>query len=65
MIKSALDKIAKLNSIISPEKDTKTKSDLVKLDNVGLYDPVRYLKGVGPRISALLSRRKVERIEDL
>lgn len=65
IINSALQSIVKLNNNFA-EKNIPTESTETKNKNdIRLSDPVRYLKGVGPRISELLTKKDIHCIEDL
>jgi len=66
IVNRILDKIAKLNNKVpsvanftSEIKEPKNKTQ------IKLSDPVRYLKGVGPRISDILSKKDIQIVEDL
>jgi len=66
IVNSALEVIAKLSNKvrvtddIPPDKNKSNNKNEIKLS-----DPVRYIKGVGPRISDLLSKKEIHIVEDL
>jgi len=66
IINSALEHIAKLNNKVSSKINPPHNTNYHKTaSKIQLKDPVRYLKGVGPRISDLLSKKEIKNVEDL
>ncbi len=66
IVNRILDKLAKLNNKVPPV--TNFTSEIKEPKNktqIKLSDPVRYLKGVGPRISDILSKKDIQIVEDL
>ncbi len=65
IINSALQHIVNLNNSCSSQSNSTQSQEKDSKGELNLSDPVRYLKGVGPRISELLSKKDIQCIEDL
>ena len=66
IVNRILDKLAKLNNKVPPVANfTSEIKEPKNKTQIKLSDPVRYLKGVGPRISDILSKKDIQIVEDL
>jgi ATP-dependent DNA helicase RecG len=66
IINSTLKRIANLNNKASSTLQTSPDTKKQEINsNIQLKDPIRYLKGVGPRISDILSKKEIKCVEDL
>ncbi len=66
IVNRILDKLAKLNNKVPPVANfTSEIKEPKNRTQIKLSDPVRYLKGVGPRISDILSKKDIQIVEDL
>ena len=66
IVNRTLGKIAELNSEVSPSLINSSEvNNPENKTKINLTDNVRYLKGVGPRISDLLSKKDIQTVEDL
>ena len=66
IVNRILDNLAKLNNNVPPVANiTSEIKEPKNKTQIKLSDPVRYLKGVGPRISDILSKKDIQIVEDL
>ncbi|MGI9535108.1 MAG: OB-fold nucleic acid binding domain-containing protein, partial [Thermodesulfobacteriota bacterium] len=70
IINSTLEIIVELknkqiNEDTSPVSRNSSKFNNKELNNLNTNDPIRYIKGVGPRISQILAKKGITTVEDL